>query len=48
MQLALYNGSMLVQRGTSVRTQICGERTLTLKVQRVSGRGAFTVNVSKP
>jgi hypothetical protein len=48
MRLALYNGGTLVQRGTSVRFQICGERTLTLKVQRLSGRGAFTVDVSKP
>jgi hypothetical protein len=48
MQLALYNSGTLVLRGTSIRYQICGERTLTLKVQRISGRGAFTVNVSKP
>jgi hypothetical protein len=37
-----------VLRGTTIRYQICGERTLTLKVERISGRGAFTVNVSKP
>lgn len=48
MQLALYNGSTLVQRGANVRTEICGQRTLTLKVQRLSGRGAFTVTVLKP
>jgi hypothetical protein len=48
MQLALYNNGTLVLRGTSIRYQICGKRTLTLKVQRLSGRGAFTVNVSKP
>jgi hypothetical protein len=48
MQLALYNGSTLVQRGTNIRYEICGQRSLTLKVQRLSGRGAFTVNVSKP
>jgi len=48
MQLALYNGSTLVQRAANIRYDICGERTLTLKVERLSGRGAFTVNVSKP
>ncbi|HEX4680377.1 MAG TPA: hypothetical protein VH210_14355 [Gaiellaceae bacterium] len=48
MQLALYNGSTLVQRGANIRYEICGQRTLTLKVQRLSGRGKFTVNVSKP
>jgi hypothetical protein len=48
MQLALYNGSTLVQRGATIRYEICGQRTLTLKVQRLSGRGSFTVNVSKP
>jgi len=48
MQLALYNSGTLVLRATSIRYEICGERTLTLKVQRLSGRGAFTVNVSKP
>jgi hypothetical protein len=49
LKLELYDGSTLVARGTtSVRFQICGQRALTLKVQRVSGRGAFTVDVSKP
>jgi hypothetical protein len=48
MQLALYNAGTLVLRGTSIRYQICGQRNLTLKVQRLSGRGAFTVNVTKP
>jgi hypothetical protein len=48
MQLALYNTGTLVQRGANISYQICGQRTLTLKVQRLSGRGAFTVNVSKP
>ena len=48
MQLALYNGSTLVSRGAEISYQICGQRTLTLKVQRLSGRGAFTVNLSKP
>jgi hypothetical protein len=48
MRLALYNSGTLVQRGTTIRYQICGERTLTLKVERISGRGAFTVNISKP
>jgi hypothetical protein len=48
MRLALYNRGTLVQRGQTIRYEICGERTLTLKVERISGRGAFTVNVSKP
>jgi hypothetical protein len=48
MQLALYNGSTLVQRGANIRYEVCGVRNLTLKVQRVSGRGAFTVTVLKP
>ena len=48
MRLALYNEGTLVLRGTTIRYQICGERTLMLKVERISGRGAFTVNLSKP
>jgi hypothetical protein len=48
MRLALYNGSTLVQSGTNIRYEICGQRTLTLKVERLSGGGTFTVNVSKP
>jgi hypothetical protein len=48
LRLALYDGSTLAQRGTTIRYEICGQRTLTLKVERLSGRGAFTVNVSKP
>ncbi len=48
-RLELYNGSTLVARGaTSVRFQICGQRTLTLKVRRLAGGGSFTVDVSKP
>ncbi len=48
LRLALYNSGTLVLRGTSIRYEICGERSLTLKVERLSGRGAFTVNLSKP
>ena len=49
IRLELYAGSTLVARGTtSVRFSICGQRSLTLKVQRLSGYGAFTVDVSKP
>jgi hypothetical protein len=48
MQLALYNGGTLVMRAGSIRYEICGQRSLTLKVQRTSGRGSFTVNVTKP
>ena len=49
MRLELYAGTRLVARGASkVRFAICGQRSLTLKVQRLSGNGAFTVDVSKP
>ena len=48
MKLALYNAGTLVARGGTIRFQVCGQRSLTLKVQRVSGRGAFSVFVSKP
>jgi hypothetical protein len=48
-ELELYNRGTLVARSrTNVRFEICGQRALTLKVQRLSGRGAFTVDVSKP
>jgi hypothetical protein len=48
-RLSLWNGSRLVQRSpTTVRYEICGQRALTLKVERVSGKGAFTVDISKP
>jgi hypothetical protein len=48
MTLALYSGAHLVAHGGTVRTEICGQRTLTLKVQRTAGAGAFTIAVSKP
>ena len=48
MRLQLYAAGRLVASGSSVRYEICGQRSLTLKVQRVSGSGAFTVDVSKP
>jgi hypothetical protein len=48
LRLALYDHGTLAQRGPTIRYEICGERTLTLKVERLSGRGAFTINVSKP
>ena len=48
MRLALYSGTTLLARGKTVRFDICGERTLTLKVERLAGSGAFTVDVSKP
>jgi hypothetical protein len=48
-RLSLWNGSQLIERGlSSVRFSICGQRALTLKVERLSGRGAFTVDISKP
>ena len=48
MRLQLFAAGRLVASGSSVRYEICGQRALTLKVQRVSGHGAFTVDVSKP
>lgn len=48
MTLALYAGTKLLARGATVRTQVCGQRALTLKVLRTTGSGAFTVVVSKP
>ena len=48
-RLSLWSGSTLVERGiSSVRYEICGQRTLTLKVERLRGHGAFTVDISKP
>jgi hypothetical protein len=48
-RLSLWSGSQLIERGiSSVSYQICGQRTLTLKVERLRGRGAFTVDISKP
>jgi hypothetical protein len=48
-ELELYNRGTLVARSrTNVRFNVCGQRALTLKVQRLSGRGSFTVDVSKP
>ena len=48
MRLAVYSGNTLLGRGSSVRLQICGQRQLRLKVERTSGSGAFTIDISKP
>ncbi|MFL5927223.1 MAG: hypothetical protein ACJ77E_09835 [Gaiellaceae bacterium] len=48
MRLALYDGSTVVSRGATVQYKICGQRSLTLKVERLSGRGAFSVQLTKP
>lgn len=48
MELQLYAGSKLVASGKTVRYQVCGRRSLTVKVVRVKGAGAFTVDISKP
>lgn len=48
MRLALYDGPTLLLRGTTVRYQVCGQRALTLKVERLSGRGSFSIDVTKP
>ncbi len=47
--LSLWRGSKLVARAaTAIRYEICGQRALTLKVERLSGSGSFTVDISKP
>ena len=50
LRMLLYAGSSLVaSSASSIDFQICGQRTLTLRVQRLRGPGgAFTVDVSKP
>lgn len=48
MRLALYSGKTLLARGRTVRFEVCGQRALTLKVERLAGAGAFTVDISKP
>jgi hypothetical protein len=48
LRLALYNGGTLVKRGATLHYEVCGERALTLKVERLSGRGSFSVYVTKP
>jgi hypothetical protein len=48
MRLQLFAAGRLVGSGTTVRYDVCGQRSLTLKVQRLAGRGAFTIDVSKP
>lgn len=48
MTLVLYNGTHVVARGAKVHYEICGQRALTLRVERASGAGSFTVDVSKP
>jgi hypothetical protein len=48
LRLSLYTNGRLAQRGTSIHFSVCGQRSLTLKVDRLSGRGAFTVGLVKP
>lgn len=49
LRLALYAGTKRVaQGGRSLRFAVCGQRQLTLKVERLRGHGAFTVDVAKP
>jgi len=48
LRLSLYSGTTLVGRGPLVQYNVCGARTLTLKVDRLSGSGAFSVALSKP
>jgi hypothetical protein len=49
MRLALYAGTKLVGRASrSIVYKVCGARSLTVKVERSSGAGAFTVDIAKP
>lgn len=48
MQLVLYLSGKPVAHGGTIRYRICGERTLTVGVQRLRGSGSFTVYVSRP
>jgi hypothetical protein len=49
MRLALYAGTKLVARASrSLTYDVCGVRSLRLEVERSSGAGAFTVDISKP
>jgi hypothetical protein len=49
MRLALYAGTKLVARASrSIVYQVCGARTLTVKVERSAGNGPFTVDIAKP
>jgi hypothetical protein len=47
-RMSLFHGATLVGSGRSLGYQLCGERTLTLRVDRGKGSGAFTIAVSKP
>jgi hypothetical protein len=48
-RLSLWSGSKLIERGVAtVHYEICGQRALTLRVERLRGRGSFTVDISKP
>src|SRR5439155_20476334 len=46
-RMSIYNGATLAGSGRSIGYQLCGERTLTLRVDRGKGSGAFTIAVSK-
>jgi hypothetical protein len=49
MRLALYAGGRLVARAArSIAYQVCGARSLSLKVERTAGSGSFTVDIAKP
>jgi hypothetical protein len=49
MRLALYAGTKLVARASrSIVYQVCGARSLTVRVERSAGSGPFTVDIAKP
>jgi hypothetical protein len=48
MRIDLYRGPTLIARGGTVHYQVCGQRSLTLKVERVAGGGAFSIQLTKP
>jgi hypothetical protein len=48
LRLELSSGPKTLGRGTRLALQVCGQRTFTLRVERLSGSGSFTVSLSKP
>ena len=48
MRLVLYLSGKPVAHGLTIHHRVCGERMLTLQVQRLRGTGTFTVDITKP
>jgi hypothetical protein len=47
-RMSLRAGAKTLATGGNVRYSICGERKLTLRVDRIRGKGAFSISLSKP